>query len=241
MVLPSGKTNVETDYRLFFVRKNCSEILPFLAREIGSYTDHGTEHSKRIEDLIDKICELVEIDPFSVYLLRASAWLHDTGYIYGEKQHHQNTSSLIEKHANSLGLQRDDKEDLRWICLAHEKDFDIKHVPEKDGNIQLRYLAALFRMLDSCDVNCSRAPEIVFRIIRSKMPHKSIEHWKSNQAVRHVIFDQGRKAIVVSIEDESRARIAFDLIKSKIESVRDELKDKFPCIDVIPEVFPTAP
>jgi len=231
----------KNDARLFFIKKHCSDIFPFLAREIGDYTDHGVEHSKRIVSLIDDISNFMDIDPFSQYLLRASAWLHDIGYILGKNEHYKNSSDLIKEHANELGIQSGEEEDLRWICIAHEIDFDINAVPPRDGKIELRFLAALFRVLDACDIKRDRAPKIVFEIIKDKLPKLSLEHWKANQAIRDVIFDLEKKATVATVSDIDAAQIATDLIRVKIEGVKDQLRGKFPCTDFKIEMFRSAP
>jgi len=242
VVLTIGNTNWEIDARLYFIKKNCSDILPFLAREIGNYTDHGVKHSERIESEVEKIRSFLD-DAFSEYLLRASAWLHDIGYILGENGHNKNTSDLIRKHAEKLGIHGKEIEDLRWICLAHEMDFNINDVPPRDGRIELRFLAALFRELDACDIKCDRSPDIVFQLIKEKLPRLSIDHWNANQAIRDVIFDFRKKAIVVTVSKDNvdKAQIALDLIKGKVKSVKDELRGKFPCTDLKIELFPSAP
>ena len=81
---------------------------------------------------------------------------------------------------------------LAPLSMAHSDDGKPKNrlntisdepMPFEGGTIRLRYIAALFRLVDACDVNYQRGPHLVRKILKDEMGPKDIRYWKAHASI----------------------------------------------------------
>lgn len=221
---------VEKDNRLNLIKKAST---PFMLRIPLYYTDHTVDgHSSRIItsylapllDLISqKALEGDHLNEHEMFILAASAYLHDIGMIFYPREenvyaseiirerHHELSYEIIMKSANQekinnetldLGLHiMGTKEYADWIALVakgHRK-VDLQ-APEYDQRerggkpIRLRELAALLRLADGLDIDYRRVPNIQ-ELRKSWVPSESRIHWYPCHYVESVNPQRGYIAL----------------------------------------------
>lgn len=218
---------VDKDRRLNAIREAAS---PFMKRIPLYYTDHTIEgHSQRIitlylASLLDSIAFKVpknkHLNEHEMFVLAASAYLHDIGMIsylttkesaYASKavreQHQDLSYEIIIRSANQepingeqldLGLHtRGIKEYAEWIALVakgHRKT-NLRS-PEYDerkrggASIRLRELAALLRLADELDKDYRRVPNVQ-ELNKPWVPSESKVHWYPCHYVESVNINEG--------------------------------------------------
>jgi hypothetical protein len=222
-----------------------TSILNYIHRGIGDLTVHGSDHSREIEaiaiDVMNK-CNLktgkCHTSSFEEYIVVSAAWLHDLGNIYGRKDHNQKSCDIIEKLYPSYlwCLLANAVEPVKWLCYSHVSSVDMNTVPEFidiEGGVKLRYLAALFRLLDASDMANRRAPLVVYELLKDHFedPH-SKDFWKSHQAIMDVSFPEDENSIIITLIDKKKADLAVQDFKRNLDSVKPILKEyDFPWLD----------
>jgi hypothetical protein len=191
-------------------------------------------------DEIIKICNDsgINITDLEAFLLYASAWLHDIGCLIKRENHAKISAKMVE------GLQGryiegilDKIPFLQWIISGHSREQDIKEVPEiqylHGEKIRLRFLTALFRLADACDIDRSRAPKIVYKFIKDELDEKSKEFWEGHQNIDSVSFDKDGGVIIIGLQEKRKSDVIIEGFKKELESVKEILKvNKFPCREI---------
>jgi len=227
----------EIEAKLGVLRTSVMPILEYSQRELRDHTVHGPMHSENVEkllvDIISRcnrhggICRISQVER---YILICAAWLHDIGNIVERNAHHRTTCEIIDRLAPAYieGLSPDCIEPIKWVCLAHSRDYQIRDVPLeiafRGATVRLRFLAAIFRIADAGDMNSRRAPIGVYEILKNKLSRKSDRIWRSHQAVRDVSFLQSGNSIIVTVTDKRKASFAVKEFISEFQEVRDVLE-----------------
>lgn len=158
----------------------------------------------------------------------ASAWLHDLGNILGRDKHNETSCDIIDKLGTKYiwGLAPNAVELIKWICFAHAVDVPIETVDETvnvEGKVKLRFLAALFRLLDASDMANRRAPLPVYELIKDKLDKETRKHWVSHQVILDISYPEDNESIIITVIDKNKAQFAVDIFNQKFESVRKTL------------------
>jgi hypothetical protein len=211
-------------------------ILTYIHRGIGDLTVHGADHCREVErigiDVLQK-CNRMErkcnTSSYEDYLVVASAWLHDLGNIYGRLKHNENSCKIIDKIGKEYlwGLVPNAVDLVKWICYTHLSSVDINGVDEfvdVEGGVKLRYLAALFRLLDASDMANRRAPAPVYVLLKDSFEDADADkHWTSHQAIMDVSFPEDSELIVITVIDKDKAQLAVENFKKDFDSVKHVL------------------
>jgi len=232
-----------------------SNVLGFQQANWAEYTDHSYEHSRRIVKHLgamipDKV--IAQMNSLEVFVLLASAWLHDIGYAWkrigkGEepqddseihRKHHELTSAYVKKNWNILipALPPAVSERIADVCSCHRKVVDIEQkLPEKlvfigaGTPVRVRLLSALLRLADAMDTDTQRAPELILDV--QGLPEKSKREWRKSQLVEGVGYDVDKNSIIVSsrdIQPDDDRKLFLEKCKDLYEefhAVRDILND----------------
>jgi len=225
------------------ILKNLAKrVLYFWANRLEYYTDHGTEHSARIESLLATM--RLQQDPSApqlnveeVALLELAAWYHDIGNLCGREQHSRRSETIINGPwgVKWLGahLSGQEREVLGKICFAHGAEPVTVHPrimtlteAAQSFDVRVRLLGALIRIADACDADYRRCPVEPFEIL-TECPYplaEGIDHWEGHQAVQKVTLSPG--AIVLDL-DMSRNPTEAE------QTVRDVYEDFLAVKDVL--------
>lgn len=191
-------------------------------------TDQGFHHCLRVESNIYSLsCLLQDINKFSswdLFILSASAALHDIGKIQGknarEKADH---GELAKKRILESAIwkrcfrDRKEAEAIAYVVSVHSNG-NIDSLPEKGFSlgdppgILLRSLAAIFRLADMLDSDYRRCPYIV-RSLKELKFAEEIETWDARSSIRGWdISDDGKTVLFQSspaTEDERIKALAY--------------------------------
>jgi metal-dependent HD superfamily phosphatase/phosphodiesterase len=244
----------ELEGKLAELRMSVLPLLQYVPRSIGDYTDHGASHSEELDRLVQLVVQMCNsknrkcnISPLEEYLLLCASWLHDIGNLRGREKHNETTCSLIKKLAGKhiWGIIDGTKEYLSWICFAHSREVKldkVKETVELKGTIKLRYLSALFRLIDASDMASRRAPTCVFEAIADQLSNESKQYWKTHQAISDVCFREDSQEILVTVTRRNAAKTALDEYGKEFESVQKILSDyEFPCSKIRVVEIPKVP
>jgi len=204
------KENYEFWNDLQEIKKKAEEI--WEAPDHGNYTDHGIEHS---EAVIRKLGDLIQenllgskpdsiLNPYSVFILLASAYLHDIGMQaqkFSKKHesikeyenwdlesirefHHKISSEWIREEYSSLEIREEDAYWISRIAEGHnvklklETDrFPIEYrIDYQNICIHPRFLAALLRLADALHIAFDRINAKELRIRELPLDSK-LEWW----------------------------------------------------------------
>ncbi|MCW7080624.1 MAG: HD domain-containing protein [Candidatus Methanospirare jalkutatii] len=159
------------------------------------YTDHGPGHSEAVIENLNKLTKGVNLSEYEDFLLKCSAWLHDSGMLGREgeniynpevcnrirKEHHKRSAEYISKHWREIGLSDETEATIiQWICRAHSSKVNINEVPEETHiageNVRTRFLAALLRLADALDCREDRLPPEDYRHL-PQIPRESLKEY----------------------------------------------------------------
>ena len=222
--------------------------LQFIPRGIKNYTDHGINHTKRIEEILQKIirfCNISEneeckINDTEEYLLFLTALIHDIGCIVKRENHASVSASIIKEYLSEYEIFEDVESFLIEIVKAHSGDpnetlYRLPNEPilVQKEHVKLRYISAVFRLADACDIKVERCPRLVYRILEPDMSSESKSFWKGHRDVVNLDFNIEKKKIIVLIKDKDTTKIIIDYLQRNIKDVKDVLKKyHFPFLEL---------
>lgn len=227
------------------VESQVVQILYYIPREVEmkNFTDHGRAHSERLIEIIDDILEVclksdIEINELERSLLYASAWLHDIGCLIARKDHSIESVKLLRKYRRYFTAVDDELlVYLEWIVRSHQKSQNIDEVPKEIRYhrilIKLRFLSAIFRLADACDIDSKRAPKVVFDIIKDELSDYSKEMWIAHSNVVSIYFDYEEKSITLHLSNIDNTKIVIDALHEDLKSIEKILLEYgFLCISI---------
>ena len=202
------------------------------------YTDHSVAHSDRIIENLSLLTEGLinnsQITPTEVFILLASAYLHDIGML-DERfnacdleqiriHHHELTRKLVMDGTVKLGLELVPNEIIYLIALvseAHretnlgENEYD--EFEYGGTTIRPRLLAALLRLADELDIDHRRVDLQKIKIMN--IPVESVFHWYLCYYVAGVSIKNGSIKISYQFPEDCKnyKEIVEPLIRGKIQ------------------------
>lgn len=198
------------------------KFLRFIPRSIPDYPSHGVDHSIKIIKYIDSMIKnwFIDLSSEEIYLLYLAAWLHDIGNIIDRNTHNICSARIIDESPfiESL-LGRITQNQLSWIAKAHSSSCDINEVPIEIGNIRLRFISALFRILDACEIINTKCPTEVYNIIEKNLSPESKKYWESHRSIISIEFKS--TGICYCVTNETKSDLLIKHLRKEIESVRD--------------------
>lgn len=213
------------------------KFLQFIPRGIPDYPSHGVDHSlniiKHVDSMIKNWC--VGLSSEEIYLLYCAAWLHDIGNIIERKNHNVFSACIINESLiiESL-LGREMQNQLAWIAKAHSSSCNIYEVPIQVGNVRLRFISSLFRILDACEIINTKCPEAVYSVIEKVLNQTSKTYWESHKSILSIEFRSAE--IIYYVTDRDKSDLLINHLDKEIESVKDIICSNgvdFPDITVI--------
>jgi exopolyphosphatase/pppGpp-phosphohydrolase len=225
-------------WKLKSVEEYLRKTLAYIPRGLANFTDHGIDHSKRILTLIDEVLPQLQkpaaLNIQEEFLLRATAWTHDIGCIVAREGHAKRSAEILQKHCRDFGGIGEYVAYLAPLSKAHSDDGEPINrlyaipdgpMPLEDVMVRLRYIAAIFRLLDACDVSFQRGPNLVMKILKDEMTSKDIRYWKAHAAILAIRIDPVAGRIILTVEDRRNAGIVLKDIKRNIQQVMPVLRE----------------
>lgn len=121
-------------------------VTDLLSNELGQeYMYHNLRHTQRVVANGKEIITAMEVPDIEQEKLLLAAWFHDTGYIYGAKNHEKKSAELVQKFLKKEHYSIDGIEEICKLILATERtrepvtelekvicDADSGHLAKKD-------------------------------------------------------------------------------------------------------------
>jgi hypothetical protein len=228
---------------LFSIQSSVIEILYYIPRTLKDYTSHGYAHSQRIIGYLDdmiRICKQCgnDITELEAFILYATAWLHDIGCLIRRENHSKKSAEMAEELQGRYIEGISDKLPfLQWVITGHSREQNINEVQKTQylhgEKIRLRFLTALFRLADACDIDRQRAPKVVYKFIKDELDETSKKFWEGHQNIDSVSFDKDGGVIIIGLQEKEKSNVIINDLKKELESVKEILRDnKFPCLEI---------
>ena len=200
-------------------------------------TLQGLKHFKNVEK---NLCTLVrgkDLDDLELFLLSASAALHDIAKPVEESGDHGELVVDVLKNLKIIyGLNRAEAVAIGWIAAAHNKrTFRTKYgdVPEKfsigSNVVNLKKLAAIFILADALDTTCERTSNTLKYLYYPKgFPDKKIEgKWIAREAITGWLVNDYNEIEIQAIPETPEEEEA---VVRAVRMIEDELNDIIPIL-----------
>jgi hypothetical protein len=228
----------ELRWKLKIIEGSLRPTLSYVPRGLENFTDHGCGHSERIiasiDDIIPKLKGSSGLNTSEEFLLRSLAWTHDLGCIVSRKDHAARSAQILRKHFRDIEGIGEYVPVLAPLSRAHSDDhrpenriMSLSVVPIRLGGemVRLRYLAALFRLLDACDASYQRGPKLVMKILSKEMNVKDRLYWKAHTGIIGVLIDPEAGKIILYVENKRKTAIVQVDIERSVREVGPTLCD----------------
>ena len=238
MDLASQVENPALKRKLDGVRDYAREnLLRFWQIHSPHYVDHGETHCLNIECLLSRIIPphvREKMTEYELFLLLCGVWLHDIGMISkkaGEKNdqvretHHTRSRELIRKKLPEIALTDDERYVIGEIAFYHRKVEDINNAKEifetQDfstvSKVRLRFLCALVRLADGCEIAHSRSSRKLIEI--ADVDEEAKFHHEAHLHVSAVDFDIISHEITICdrVKNEEDKSLLNNFLKGDLE------------------------
>jgi len=224
-----GISSKDFEAKLIEIGAISEQFLRFLPREIRTYPSHGYDHTRNIIKYIPDFLEKwgIRLNEIEIFLLYAAAWVHDIGCLVERDKHNMRSSEIIsrEKFFSSI-LTKEQLTSLKYIVEAHSSSncpYPINKVPKEWGDVRLRFICSIFRIMDACDITDANCPSLVYKIIQPTLGEESERHWKAHLNVEKLTFRHPYIAIYVDKIEE--CRFLIDHLYREIELIQSVFND----------------
>jgi len=163
--------------RLIDIREKAKPSLSYTQGKFPYYTPHDFTHSLAVEENINWLIPdnvKQKMETFEIFFLIVAAWLHDWGMVGkpGENSesiretHHLRTENNFEELHEKLHIDEHEARIIGRICKGHRRvnlrSSEYDDVVFQSVKIRRRFLAALLRIADECDITHNRTPEVIY-------------------------------------------------------------------------------
>jgi hypothetical protein len=232
-------TDLELSGRLVRIEEVASPLLSYTHGKFPYYTPHDFSHSLAVEEnlnwlLLDDVKD--KMNSYEIFFLVVAAWMHDWGMVgkAGEdpeqirRDHHLRTEKNFEELYDKLFLSEHEARIIGRICRGHtkedlySKDFD-DVVFGHNVRVRRRFLAAILRIADECDITYNRTPEIIYYNINPS--DKAEEEFKKHLDVSGVgQLDEKHKIYISGIARDPKGAKTLREVREKIQRELDSVK-----------------
>lgn len=185
--------------RLMLIEPIARSVLTYTASKFPDFTPHDFErHSLNVEKILNwMVPDEVKssMDPYELFFLIISAWLHDWGMVASKNEnadevrqnHHERTEQNFQKLYKEVLLSQQEANIAGRICRGHRTDdlqsdlYANSFIGSSNNLVHVSFLAALLRLADECDVTANRTPEIIYSSIHPE--GRSEEEFKKHLSI----------------------------------------------------------
>jgi hypothetical protein len=213
------------------------QFLRFIPRNIKNFPSHGMDHSINIINLTNAFVDgwSISLSEDERYLLYLAAWLHDIGCICGREHHNEVSFQILARNesiCNSINAVNGNVlHDLKYVINSHSSIYPIDTVPKMRSRVRLRLICSIFRLLDACEISCTKCPKEVFSLIRPTLDGDPIAYsfWDGHMRIRSLTYKKPDiEVLVVDSNDNSQKIIGR--LKGEIESITAIFDESGICI-----------
>ncbi len=219
------------------IEKLAAPLLNYTAGSFPYFTPHGFSHSKQVEENLNWLIP-DEIKPslneWEIFFMIVAAWMHDWGMVckpgespeHVRKTHHVRTEQNFEEMYDKLKLDKHEAIIIGRIARGHRVEdlrgslFD-SVVFSSNNKIDVRFLTALVRLADECDMTYNRVPELVYYSLNPQ--GSSDEHFKKHLSIGGV-GKVNQKIVFYGVAYDPKGSKTLRLLQEKIQKEIDHVK-----------------
>jgi len=225
--------------RLPQIRNNAMSLLSYTSGKFPYYTPHDFSHSLNVEENLnwlipDHLKE--DMNPYELFFLIAAAWLHDWGMVGvdGEDpnvirdEHHIRTETNFERLHDNLNFSEHEARIIGRVSKGHRKiDLGTREYDDvvfgQNNKIRQRFLAALLRIADECDITHNRTPEVIYYTINPTA--KSEIEFKKHLSISGIgQLEEKHKIYISAIARDPKGAKTLRELANKIQNELDSVK-----------------
>lgn len=200
------------------------DFLRFISREMPNFPSHGRDHSIAIINLINQFVKgYDQIGEEELFYLYICAWLHDIGCIIDRKNHNEHSVKIInDSEFIQTILEKKAIKCISTITLAHSSSYDIHKVPKNLADIRIGLLAAIFRLVDACEISNNKCPSSVYKVIKEKLiatDPEANKFWIAHMGIYYIQINY--PIIVVHCDQKAKSELVISRLNSEIESIKN--------------------
>ena len=114
------------------IEKTESFATNLLTNELNSeYLYHNLTHTRRVVKSTKEIIDSLNLEPKEIEVLILAAWLHDTGYIKGSKDHEEKSCAIAKDFLEKQGYNADSIKEVLDIIMATKRYHKPKTIKEQ--------------------------------------------------------------------------------------------------------------
>jgi hypothetical protein len=244
--LPYGKKlrqvlrerDLALENRLSEIEKTAKSVLTYTAGAFPYYTPHDFLHSSNVEENLNWLIPdgvKHDLNEWEIFFLIVAAWFHDWGMVCRSTEdprevrevHHRRTEGNFENMYESLGLNANQARIIGRISRGHRVEdlrsnlFD-RQIYSSDIHIDVRFLAAILRLADECDITHSRVPEIIYHSLSPQ--GVSEEHFRSHLLIGGIGKYVEHKIEISAVAYDPRASQTLIKVRDRIQREVDHVK-----------------
>lgn len=218
--------------RLEPIREKMEATLSYTQGKFLNYTPHDLSHGLSVETTLNRLIPdhvKAKMNPFEIFFLLIAAWSHDWGMVGKaeedsekiRKTHHLRTEQNFAEMYKELGLSKHEGRIVGRICRGHRK-VDLRH---KDFDtwsfkhmwIRRRFLAALLRIADECDITHMRTPEVLYHTLQPTGKDK--EEFQKHLQISGIVPQNNNIYISAVAQDP----LELEILQKLEKKIQDEL------------------
>ncbi len=224
--------------RVVSIERDAKSVLTYTAGAFPYYTPHDFTHSLNVEENLNWLIPddvKVGMNEFETFFLIIAAWLHDWGMVCkpGEKPedvrpfHHLRTEQNFEAMYNLLRLNEHEARIIGRIARGHRVD-DLRgslferRIYGADVHIDVRFLSAILRLADECDITHNRVPELVYFSLSPI--GASEDHFRSHLSIGGIGKFLEHKIEFHAVARDPKGSQTLYRIRDKIQREVDQVK-----------------
>jgi hypothetical protein len=220
------------------IEHDAQGLLTYTAAAFPYYTPHDFTHSSNVIGIMNWIIpDSVKptLNDHEIFFLIVAGWLHDWGMVceHGESPegvraiHHVRTEEKFLALHDKLGLDLHEAEIIGRIARGHRVEdlnsslFD-EQVFSSNIHVDIRFLSAVLRIADECDISYNRVPELIYYSLNPK--EASEEHFKEHLDIGGVGKSGDHKIVFNATAFDPKGAQTLKELAAKMQRELDHIK-----------------
>lgn len=224
--------------RLAQIENAAKSVLTYTVAKFPYYTPHDFSHSQNVEEILNWLIPdetRLKMNEHEIFFLLIAAWLHDWGMVASKSEdaeevrnlHNIRSETNFEKLHDKIHLSLAEARIAGRICRGHRQEnllgsgYDDSFLGS-NILIRVRFLAALLRIADECDVTSNRTPEVVYYSINPE--GASEEEFQKHLSIDGIGKPTPYKLLLNGVAKTPKGVEVIEGVKRRIQSQLDSVK-----------------
>jgi len=224
--------------RLSEIEKRSKSLLTYTAAAFPHFTPHDFTHGEYVVENLNWLMPddiKPTLNDYEIFFVIVAAWLHDWGMVCKQGEtpegvrdvHHRRTEENFQHMYDKLGLNQHEASIIGRIARGHRVEdlrsdlFDPQFY-SLNVRIDIRFLAAVLRLADECDITHNRVPELLYYSLNPE--GASEERFKSHLSISGIGKSAPHKIEFNAIALDPRGAQTLRALRDEIQKEVDHVK-----------------